>query len=346
MTLINQTTPAALFGKKPLPSGTYNPLVKNFKPTLSLNATPFIPPATGATDPKSSFIANKAQSTPPPQQQSIAPAPTQDVFAAGANTPSGATVNPNGQVTAPQPTAADTAFETYLNSLTPSSETKAATEYLNSLATQGQLANERALNSGDTLGFAAGEAQRVGRNFDIKLAGAASAANALAALDAKRGDISKARYDYERGKIDEAIKAEQFDRRETRLENPDFELSPGQSRFAYDPLTKEYRRVGSLPSRPTTTQPRGTITSGGLTYSTTAAAEDSQALESSRDRATGYVDSGVYQELYNAWIREGGILKDFLSTYPPKNYADPNDKNLPSYLRPTGSGGVVNPFRT
>ena len=78
---------------------------------------------------------------------------------------------------------------------------------------------------------------------------------------------------------------------------------------------------------------KGTIFSGGLTYTPEDQSSDSQALNSSRG-TDGYVDPTVYLNLYKAWIAAGGNLEDFLSLYPPKNYVNPANTWLPKYLMP------------
>lgn len=82
---------------------------------------------------------------------------------------------------------------------------------------------------------------------------------------------------------------------------------------------------------------KGTITSGTLSYTPNDQAADSQALNTSRGQ-DGYVDPTLYLNLYNAWIAGGGTLEDFLKTYPPKNYVNPANTWLPSYLKPKATG--------
>lgn len=93
-----------------------------------------------------------------------------------------------------------------------------------------------------------------------------------------------------------------------------------------------------------TAAPVGTYKSGGLTYTPQDAAEDSQALENSRGE-DGYVDPTQYQNLYEAWIQAGGLLKDFKTHYPPADYVNPDNTWLPSFLMPKKTG-VVNPYAT
>ena len=87
----------------------------------------------------------------------------------------------------------------------------------------------------------------------------------------------------------------------------------------------------------------GGTTSGGFTYTKQDQSEDSQALEKSRG-ADGYVDPTIYQKLYTAWVNAGGLLKDFLTKFPPKNYVNPANTWLPSYLMPAGSSSSSDAF--
>jgi len=79
--------------------------------------------------------------------------------------------------------------------------------------------------------------------------------------------------------------------------------------------------------------PKGTTSSGGLKYTPKDAQEDSKALEATRG-GDGFVDPTIYQKLYKAWVDNGGLLKDFLRTYPPKNYVNPANTWLPPFLMP------------
>lgn len=87
------------------------------------------------------------------------------------------------------------------------------------------------------------------------------------------------------------------------------------------------------PQKTTTSTSEGVVVrSGGLTYTRQDYAEDANALEVSRG-ADGYVDPTVYLNLYTAWINNGGIINDFLSKFPPKNYVNPANNWLPPVLR-------------
>lgn len=106
--------------------------------------------------------------------------------------------------------------------------------------------------------------------------------------------------------------------------------------FTYDPTTGKFVQVtsGKTTTPKTTTPPSEKIVSGTLTYTAQDQAEDSKALEDSRG-SDGYVDPTIYQNLYKAWVGNGGVLKDFLTKFPPKNYVNPANDWLPEYLMPT-----------
>lgn len=76
------------------------------------------------------------------------------------------------------------------------------------------------------------------------------------------------------------------------------------------------------------------IRSGALEYSRQDYAEDANALEVSRGE-DGWVDPGVYLQLYQAWINNGGVITDFISKFPPKSYVNPANTSLPPALRNT-----------
>lgn len=79
------------------------------------------------------------------------------------------------------------------------------------------------------------------------------------------------------------------------------------------------------------------IKSGALNYSRADYAEDAMALEASRGE-DGWVDPAIYLSLYEAWIANGGIITDFISKFPPKNYVNPANASLPPVLRNTSGG--------
>ncbi len=127
---------------------------------------------------------------------------------------------------------------------------------------------------------------------------------------------------------------------EQRLANPAFELSAGQTRYQTDPATGEYKAIASMPAKPTALPVAKTVTSGTLKYTAKDQAEDTKALEQSRGQ-DGYVDPTIYQNLYKEWIANGGLLKDFLTRYPPKSYVNPKNTWLQPFLMPTTKSGTT-----
>lgn len=84
----------------------------------------------------------------------------------------------------------------------------------------------------------------------------------------------------------------------------------------------------------TSTSVEASTKSGTLVYTAADKAEDSRALEQSRGE-DGYVDPNVYLTLYREWVNAGGSVTDFLKEYPPKNYVNPDNTWLPTFLRPS-----------
>lgn len=56
-------------------------------------------------------------------------------------------------------------------------------------------------------------------------------------------------------------------------------------------------------------------------------------LEQSRGK-DGFSDPTIYLDSYKDWTSQGGLLKDFLTNYPPERYINPANKWLPSFLMP------------
>ncbi len=46
----------------------------------------------------------------------------------------------------------------------------------------------------------------------------------------------------------------------------------------------------------------------------------------------GYVDPNAYKQAFDAWINDGYMAKDFLTNYPPKQFINPANTDLPAYL--------------
>lgn len=80
--------------------------------------------------------------------------------------------------------------------------------------------------------------------------------------------------------------------------------------------------------------------SGTLVYTAQDKAEDSAALEASRGD-DGYVDPNLYKRLSDVWVAQGGNIGDFLREYPPANYINPANSDLPPVLRsPASKNGL------
>jgi len=221
-----------------------------------------------ATNPeKEKYIAGAAGTSPyaygrepndPLNQYNTQTGMINDNYGGGGTNTSTATTGPTTP-TAPEasagPSPAELAMEKYYQSLMPNSDQVNATNYYNDLYTKSQLANEKALNSGDTLGFAAGEAQRVGRNFDIKLGGAARNVEAQAALASNRSAAEKARMEYEQNKMKTATEQQRYDTEQAQYKAEqeaasrpgDIKLSEGQSNWSYDPETGRYVQTAAVP---------------------------------------------------------------------------------------------------
>jgi hypothetical protein len=95
---------------------------------------------------------------------------------------------------------------------------------------------------------------------------------------------------------------------------------------------------GVTPKAPKPVGPEKPVVSGTLVYTADDQNHDSQILETSRGE-DGFVDPTLYQNLYKAWLSKGGVLEDFIKTYPPKNYINPDNEWLPTFLRPKKAAG-------
>jgi hypothetical protein len=241
---------------------------------------------------------------------------------------------------APTPTAADDAFEAYLASLRPSSETTAARQFLGNLTTQGQLDQEKALSMGETRGFATGEAGRVARQNAILQGGAAANLQALAALDANRQNISQARYEFERQKLLDAAKTE-----------PGFELSPGQSRF--DAAGNVIASLPPTPKAPTGSTPLSTVDIQRISdiYGFTpplgaTMAQVTQFVNDNPDATPAELQAGIDSQFSGA--PEGAtptrfLTPDFLKKLPTDELKRLSDKAGTSKLL-TGKESDINRF--
>lgn len=162
--------------------------------------------ATSTTPPPVSVPAKQAytQSIAQPATQ-----PTTGPITGNATTPSGAVVDSKtgGLVTPPTVNKSsnyDAAYQAYIQTLQPSTEEVNATKNLNDLTLQSKKDQEDALNKGETLGFATGEAARVNKNNSFAID---AATNTLNAYNGQRNATTaqdKARLDYESSLRDES----------------------------------------------------------------------------------------------------------------------------------------------
>ena len=103
--------------------------------------------------------------------------------------------------------------------------------------------------------------------------------------------------------------------------------------FAFTQAKSAARKVSSKSS-----SVGKSVKSGSATFSGEDVAQGAAMLEASRGD-DGYVDPTVYQRLSETWIEDGGLIQDFIKTYPPKQYVNPVNGWLPPYLMPGGKRG-------
>lgn len=132
---------------------------------------------------------------------------TQAGITGNATTPSGAVVNATTGASistpAPDKNASYTdAYTKYIQSLTPTNAENTATTNLNNLNLQAQKDQDKALDSGETLGFASGEAARVAHNNSYAIDSAANTLNSLTGQRTATSNAAKARADFEKGLLD------------------------------------------------------------------------------------------------------------------------------------------------
>lgn len=309
-------------------------------------------PSSGPTAPaapapaKQQFVQRAASAQTPP-----APQPTTPTAPGSTNvtTPSGAKVDPStGAMTTPPPTQPSnnysSAYQAYIASLSPDSDVTAAKTYLSGLVNQSKIDHENALSKGETLGFASGEAARVDHNNQFSIDAATGALSTLTDAQKATQESGKARTDFEKSMID--------------MSKP-VSVSPGSDQYAVNPETGAYEKIASATPKldtsitevggnkvlvdnqtgktikvlgKSTSGASGTTQSGSLSYSAQDYSDDSSQLERSRGD-DGYVDPAIYQQLYNAWIKNGGTAPGFISKFPPKDYVNPANSNLPPLLR-------------
>lgn len=91
-------------------------------------------------------------------------------------------------------------------------------------------------------------------------------------------------------------------------------------------------QMGRLGKGTTSTTGTNTYKSGSLTIANSSIAQGQSNLDSSRG-SDGYANSGTYLQMLAAWKKDGGLEQDFFTKYPPKNYLNPRDTSIPTYIR-------------
>ena len=180
-------------------------------------------------------------------------------------------------------TPEDTAFEAYLKALAPTAEETQAKQYLNTLMTDSKLAREKALNSGETMGFAGGEAARVQRNNDITLEGASRAYDTLKGFSDTNRKVAEAKFNYTKDKAEKADKLQQENTKP-------FELSEGQRRYTYNKTTGKYELTATAPK---TFAPKSASTTN------TMISDVNEALSQLEDHKTQNNHKGIDPTGYN-----------------------------------------------
>ena len=112
---------------------------------------------------------------------------------------------------------------------------------------------------------------------------------------------------------------------------PNVDLSTPEGYQKFLRFKAQTAAAGREPDDPNA-PPKGSITSGTLTYTPADKADDAASLEATRGE-DGWVNSETYRSLYNAWVHEGGTVDDFLKEFPPKLYTNPADDTLPIFLK-------------
>ncbi len=228
---------SSLFGNKAAPQTTApTPTLQSSVPSNSFSSPnqSRVPSTAGgnssATSPKESFVASQVNNTPSLSGASAtggsaAPA-TNTVYNPNANYYGGQN-NTTGASSNPSLDTYKSSFDTYLKSLLPSDAETGAEKTLADLQLQAKKDQDYALDRpGQTLGFAAGEAQRVNRNNSYGIDAASNALNSLTGARTARTNATKAQLDFEKGLYDDSIAAAK----------PDYQtVSPGSTVF--DPKT-------------------------------------------------------------------------------------------------------------
>lgn len=270
------------------PSLKINPSLPTSNPgATATTPKPITPPSSPA---KSAFINSVANT---PANYTNPNASYQDVTGGAPGT----TVTPQSQT--PQAPVVDPkqgykdAYAKYIESLSPSEEETKATKRLNDLNLQSDKDYETALDRGETLGFASGEAARVNKNNSFGIRAASDALSAITGARTATTNAAKARTEFEKGLLPKDEEAYTLSEGQTRY-GPDgkaiasvpksasgsssdgFTLSPGEVR--YDATGKLIASGGPKP--PTQAQETAAI----------AKTEKEQAAQQSATQSIGLVN--------------------------------------------------------
>lgn len=90
--------------------------------------------------------------------------------------------------------------------------------------------------------------------------------------------------------------------------------------------------IADLGKAASSLQASPTVKSGGLIVSESNIAANQAILDSGRG-SDGYVNSKTYLDMLADWKKNLGLEQDFFSKYPPKNYLNPSDTSIPTYIR-------------
>lgn len=210
------------------PTMVADPLTANI--TNKFGTSPASPSATSpvrANPAKQQFI--QSQATQPAGFNQNAQMQTQGFDSA----PQGTQTPPAPQTPAVDPNKGyKEAFQAYIQSLTPTPDETSATENLNRVSTQNRLDYEKALQSGETLGYATGLAGEQARTAAIQEAGLSGRVSALTGQRQAMTEAQKARMEFEKSLIPKADEG--------------FTLGEGQVR--YDAQGNRVAGASSLPA--------------------------------------------------------------------------------------------------
>ena len=256
----------------------------------------------------------------------------------------GDTPTPPAPAPAPAPSAVDTAFASYINSLTNNTGvTDAKTKYNDFIANRDQGVNNlEGQGRGIPLSLVRGQQSKLLNQSGIEANRLQGDINIAQDSYKNLNEAQKARYDFEQGKVDATSKA-----------NPTFELSPGQERYTFDKATGKYAKTASTSPALKEISGGGTLydpSTGKAVYTAPKIAnpgsgggtptQQRNAIISSGEQKlneargdNGYTDPYLYKDAYESWVDDKmGTAAQFLTKFPPKNYVDPKASGIPNLL--------------